>query len=73
MPAMQTVVMGFSMGNEPKPIKVGVVNHEFNSTSNGSCNLDFYDHKNECDVELLSCRYLRAFPRETIHLVLTLD
>jgi len=64
------VVMGFSMGNDPKPIKVGVVNHEFSATSNvSSCNFEVFVPKNECDVEFLSCRYLRTLPADTIHLV----
>lgn len=68
MPAIQIVVMGMSMGNDPKPIKVGVINHEFNYS--GGCNLDeFHTIAGECNIANLSCRYLSTLPPDTIYLV----
>ncbi|OXA50402.1 ABC transporter G family member 23 [Folsomia candida] len=65
LPAMQTVVMGMSMGNDPRPIKVGVVNYDYE----GECTLKPVNLTGDnCEVANLSCMYLSTLPLDTIQL-----
>ncbi|XP_035712100.1 ABC transporter G family member 23 [Folsomia candida] len=67
VPATQVLVICLAIGNDPKPMWMGVVNHELNYTS---CPiLDPASKQGEgCDVENLSCKFLAEIPTDTIYL-----
>jgi len=67
LPAIQMVVMGMSMGNDPKPLKLGLVNQELGAA--GGCGPDSMEYMDDCIVANLSCRYLNSLPLEVITLV----
>lgn len=68
MPAVQIVLMGMSMGNDPHPLRLGVVTNE-------SCDFDPIFRsvsppaEGECIIANLSCRYLSTLPFDIVELV----
>ncbi|XP_035707781.1 ABC transporter G family member 20-like [Folsomia candida] len=67
VPATQVLVICLAIGNDPKPMWMGVVNHELNYTSCPT--LDRASKTDEgCDVENLSCKFLAEIPSDTIYL-----
>jgi len=68
MPALQTVIMGYSMGKDPSPIRLGVVNHEINGTLGEGC-LPGLAQVEGCDTANLSCRFLDNLPKDIMQLV----
>jgi hypothetical protein len=68
MPAIQVVIMGFSMGKDPSPLHIGVVNHEMNETG-GFCIPRLTSDDDGCDTANLSCRFLESIPSHIVILV----
>ncbi|XP_035714198.1 ABC transporter G family member 20 isoform X1 [Folsomia candida] len=68
VPASQLFLMGLALGSDPKPMWMGVVNHETNFTSCPTLSLADNKTEDECDVENLSCKFLAKIPTDTIYL-----
>ncbi|OXA49624.1 ABC transporter G family member 20 [Folsomia candida] len=67
-PALQVFVMCLAIGNDPKPMWMGVVNHEMNYTPCSTTWLKDRGSIEGCDVENLSCKFLTEIPTDTIYL-----
>ncbi|OXA59297.1 ABC transporter G family member 20 isoform X2 [Folsomia candida] len=68
VPATQVLVICLAIGNDPKPMWMGVVNHEMNHTACPPVSLMDRVTKEGCDVENLSCKFLAEIPSDTIYL-----
>ncbi|OXA49340.1 ABC transporter G family member 20 [Folsomia candida] len=67
-PALQVFVMCLAIGNDPKPMWMGVVNHEMNYTPCSTTWLRDRGSIGGCDVKKLSCKFLMEVPKDTIYL-----
>ena len=66
VPAFQVLIICLAIGNDPKPMKFGVVNYEVENAT--EC-LNPKPTPEGCDVEELSCKFLWLIPQDTIPLV----
>ncbi|ODN00401.1 ABC transporter G family member 23 [Orchesella cincta] len=68
VPAAQVLFMCLALGNDPKPMKFGIVNHEFEATGLYTCAELLEVRKNEtCSLVGLSCEYLNTLPGDVVH------
>jgi len=70
VPAAQVLFMCLALGNDPKPMKFGIVNHEFDATGISNCEGLLERRKNEtCSLVGLSCEFLNTLPDDVVHQV----
>lgn len=62
MPAVQIVLMGMSMGDLPKQMRLGVVTNESCDYLLNSNSVVPLDEEEECQIANLSCRFLSTLP-----------
>lgn len=68
VPACQVLFMCLALGNDPKPMKFGIVNHEFEFSEVSNCDelLDQRTSEN-CSLIGLSCEFLKFLPEDVVH------
>lgn len=67
VPAAQVLFMCLALGNDPKPMKFGVVNHEFEPYNVSTCPELLALRNETCSLIGLSCEFLRTLPDDVVH------
>lgn len=69
-PSLMTILICNGLGNDPKPLTIGVVNPEGNATTCQQFGEWKLTEEDGCDLEYLSCKFLQERPKDVIVLVI---